>query len=417
MWRPSFDPVQREIHDLTGELIVIGVTGTKGKTTTATLIAHLLNHAGVPAALATSITSTIPGETPWPTCDTQTRLRDLLRRARELGVRHVVLESTSYSLSRGLADFCRYTGGVFTNLGHEHLTTHGTRDAYIAAKRRLFAALGYYRRDVGYGWAVLNADDEATGTMATAISPMVPVLRYGLPGCPGGVPRALHFYAARRRATRGGTRCEIVSPERLRLPVRLRLLGDHNVYNTLAGTAAAYCAGLGREQVQRGLEAFRPPPGRFEVVAGGAGRPTAVIDYAHTPESLAAALQAARLLAGRRRVWVVFGCGGETSPSKRPLMGRAAAVGSDQVIVTTDNPRAEDPAAIAAEVLAGARGGPASVTLELDRRAAIATALAAAGPGDVVLVAGKGHETEQILATGPVPFSDREVVLALLGLA
>lgn len=410
----ELSPAQQRIRQLSRELIVVGVTGTKGKTTTTALLAHLLNEAGVPAACTTTVGTQVPGDPPGPSCTTQELLLALLERSRAQGVRHVVLETTSYALEHGLAGYCRCSGGVFTNLGHDHLNIHGDREHYLQAKGRLFASLGGLPGAPAYAWAVLNAGDPASAELDELMAVGVSRWLYGLAPRSGPRPPRLHFQALRRRAGAGGSRFLLRLPDGRELRCKLQLHGIFNVANALAALAAGYCLGLAPAQMQLDLETFRPPAGRFEVLPRRPRQPLVIVDYAHTPESLAGTLAAARRLAPRGRLWTVFGCGGETDPGKRPLMGQVAARGSDCVVLTSDNPRREDPAAIIGQIMAGCRGEAARLQIEFDRGRAIAAALAGAAPGDVVVIAGKGHEREQILGDRVVPFSDRDVALALL---
>jgi len=407
-----FDTMQQELHDLSRQFVLVGVTGTKGKTTTSSLIAHLLNTAGIPAACTTTIETLIPGEQPWPTCKTQRMLLALLKRLQELNIHHVVVEAPSYSLANGLAEVCVFTGAVFTNLGQEHLNIHRDREHYLQAKQRLFTSLGRYPTPRSRIWAALNADDPGSSVTSGVVGPNVDVLHFAL-ARQGYRPRGLAFYAARRRFTKTWSRYTVTSPERAQVAIHTPLLGEFNVYNALGAITAGYCLGLSPLDIQKGMATFMPPPGRFELIGGEGKRPLVIIDYAHTPESLEQVLMAARQLGRKGRLWTVFGCGGETDPAKRPLMGAAAASLSDRIVLTNDNPRREDPAAIVAQIMAGCSTNPGIVEIMLDRAKAISHAFNQAAAHDTIVIAGRGHETEQIFADGAKSFSDREFVYDL----
>ena len=362
-------------------LTVVGVTGTAGKTTTTHLLAAVFDHAGLPCGVIGTLTGahTTP-EAP--------ELQAALARFRAEGRRSVAMEVSSHALAQHRADATRFAVAVFTNLGQDHLDFHGTTEQYFAAKARLFtptmAAHGVVNGDDPYGRRLL----------AGASIPMTSFSMADAADLAVG-PLASTF------TWRG---------QRVRLP----LGGRFNVANALAAAAAAAAADVAPEAVASGLAAAGAVPGRFEPV--DAGQPfTVVVDFAHTPESLFSVLGAAREVAGAGRVIVAFGCGGDRDPAKRPAMGEAAARLADVVVVTSDNPRTEDPTAIIDEVIAGIPSPlTARARTEVDRRSAIALALSEAAPGDVVVVAGKGHETTQTFADGTVDFDDRAVARELL---
>ena len=353
----------RFFGDPTQELDVAAVTGTNGKTTTAFLLRAILDEAGRRPALLTNIERRVGGEqrpvglnTP-EAIDLQRLLREML----DAGDHTCVMEATSIAGAMGRLASMRFAVLVFTNLTQDHLDFHGTMEEYYAAKRELFAQAER---------AVVNVGDEWGARLAAEL------------------PAARTF----------------TPDDELPFPVRLR--GRFNRANALGAIWAARELGVDEQAIARGLEQVHGVPGRFESVERG--QPFAVIvDYAHTPDSLVNVLQAARGL-GDGRVTVVFGAGGDRDRDKRPLMGRAAAANADRAIVTTDNPRSEDPAAIAEQVAEG------RLEIVLDRRRAIAAALADAGPGDVVVIAGKGADTEMEIATGNIAFDDREVARELL---
>ncbi len=327
---------------------------------------------------------------------------------RDAGARTVAMEVSSHALHQHRVDGVQFAAVCFTNLSHEHLDYHGTLDEYFEAKASLFTR-------ARTGAAAINVDDPRGAELAArAASDGIDVWTYATdaPTVDVGATDVV-FGAAATRATivdrRSGTDAV----------VELSLVGSFNLANALGAAATARAAGFPFEAVVAGLGAPLVVPGRMERV--DAGQPFAVlVDYAHTPDALTRVLAAARPLAradgrGDGKVVCVFGCGGDRDPGKRPLMGAAVAAGADVAVLTSDNPRSEDPQAIADAVLPGLADAPA-VRVQLDRRAAIADALAAAAPGDVVVIAGKGHETGQTFAhQRNVPFDDRVVAREELG--
>ncbi len=334
-------------------------------------------------------------------------LQALLARMRDADVALVAMEVSSHALAHHRVDGTHFTVICFTNLSHDHLDFHGDVDSYFEAKARAFSA--------AFADAVVtNLDDEHGRVLADrARAAGLPVVTYGI-DAPDADVRATDVVLEATHTTfvlHDGI-------DGVPLPVTSPLLGAFNVSNALAAAATARVAGLPADAIVAGLDADLVVPGRLEPVDGG--QPfTVLVDYAHTPDALEQALAAARAVADAagadRRVVVVFGCGGDRDLEKRAPMGRVAASGANVAIITNDNPRSEDPEAIAAEVLGGMHGGRAEVALELDRRAAIGRALDAAGAGDVVLLAGKGHETTQTTHGRSVPFDDRVVVREELG--
>jgi UDP-N-acetylmuramoyl-L-alanyl-D-glutamate--2,6-diaminopimelate ligase len=349
----------RFFGDPSRELEVAGVTGTNGKTTTAFLLHSILDAAGRRPALLTNIERRIGGEAR-PTGLNTPEAIDLQRLFREMldaGDRSCAMEATSMAGAKGRLVGTHFAALVFTNLTQDHLDFHGTMDAYFAAKRALFAQAEC---------AVVNVGDDWGRRLASEL------------------PDARTF-----------------APDDDLGGIDLKLRGRFNRANALAAIRAARELGIGEDAIRAGVESVTGVPGRFESIE--AGQPFAVIvDYAHTPDSLANVLDAARGL-GPGKLTVVFGAGGDRDRDKRPLMGRIAAELADRAIVTTDNPRGEDPEAIAREVAQG------SLEIVLDRRAAIEEAIAAADGGDVVVIAGKGADTEMELADRCVPFDDRVV--------
>ena len=365
------------------ELDVVGVTGTSGKTTTTHLLGAVLTHAG----RSTEVMGTLSGPRTTPEA---TELQAQLATAVSAGRSAVAMEVSSHTLSLGRVRSTRFTIAVFTNLSVDHLDFHADLEDYFAAKAQLF------RPDLT-DRAVVNADDRWGRRLLE--DPAVPTETFSLADADG-----LQIGADRCRFTWRG------------VEVALPFGGRFNVANALAAATTAAALGLTPGEIAAGLAEAPPVPGRFEPVV--AGQPFAVlVDFAHKPGALESALVAARDGAGAGRVIVVFGAGGERDASKRPQMGEVAARLADRVLLTSDNPRGEDPLAIIEAVRSGMPEGfvaSDALTVEPDRAHTIALAVADALPGDVVLIAGRGHETVQILATGTVPFDDRVVARAAL---
>ncbi len=372
------------------ELTVAGVTGTNGKTTTSFLLFAMLAAAGRRPGLLGTVETRVGGERR-PAVRTTPEAIDLQRVLREMldaGDRSCAIEATSHGSELKRLLGVRFAVLAFTNLSQDHLDLHGTMEAYYDAKRRLFVAEEPPP-------AVVNVDDPWGRRLAEELRglDLAPLLTFGVEAADADLrPEGLELGAFGARLRAGGI--DLASP----------LLGRFNVENVLAATGAGMLLGLPGEAIARGVASVRGVPGRFEPV--DEGQPfLVVVDYAHTPDSLARALAAARGLTDGR-VICVFGCGGDRDRAKRPLMGRAAGHGSDIAIVTSDNPRSEDPEAIIGEVLEGVDG---EMAVEPDRAAAIAKAVELAEPGDLVLIAGKGHEQGQEAGGRTVPFDDREV--------
>jgi UDP-N-acetylmuramoyl-L-alanyl-D-glutamate--2,6-diaminopimelate ligase len=388
-------------------LTVIGVTGTNGKGATTYLIEAILRAAGRPCGIIGTMGVVIGGEVT-PSARTTPEAPELQRALTAMiarGQTAVAVEVASHALALERVAGTPFRIGVFTNLTRDHLDFHESMEAYRAAKARLFATLP------ADGWAVLNADDPASALMRRVTRARV--ITYGV-----HTAAAVRGRDIRLRLT--GSEFVAETPAGM-APVRLRLAGGFNVWNALAATAVGLAQGVPLATIAAALEAVPGIPGRFERI--DEGQPFAVIvDYAHTPDGLENVLRSAREVADGRLI-ALFGCGGDRDRPKRPLMGRIAAEWADVVIVTSDNPRSESPQAIIAEIRPGveaaaaaraAAGRPPRVIYEPDRRRAIVAAVAAAGPGDLVLIAGKGHETYQEIAGVRYPFDDREVVRDVL---
>jgi UDP-N-acetylmuramoyl-L-alanyl-D-glutamate--2,6-diaminopimelate ligase len=374
-------------------LRMIGVTGTQGKTTTTRLLEQGLTSAGVPAAVVGTVGTRIAGH------DVKTQLttpeapdlHGLFAVMVEQGVDTCAMEVSSHALVLGRVDGVVFDVATFLNLGRDHLDFHADVEDYFAAKASLFTA---ERARCG----LTNLDDEFGRRLLEVAT--VPMSTYSARG------GEADWRAVDVRLDATGARFTVVGPDGS-FPARVPVPGEFNVSNALAAIASAALAGLDPHVVAEGIARSGGVPGRLEPVDVGQDF-TVVVDYAHKPDALEAVLAALRPVTARQLV-VVLGAGGDRDPGKRPIMGEIAARLADVVVVTDDNPRTEDPASVRAAVLAGARGGSAEVLEEGDRRRAIRTALQRAEPGDVVLVAGKGHETGQEVGDEVHPFDDRLV--------
>ncbi len=376
--------------DPTGELKVVGITGTNGKTTSAFLLREILGAAGVQCGLLGTVKQAVGGveEEVERTTPEAIDLQATFRRMLASGDRACVMEVSSHALVLHRCDSIRFAVALFTNLTQDHLDFHGGMEDYFRSKRILF--------EMGPGVSIVNVDDPYGRRLADEFE----CLTFSGEGAEADFSaHDVSFDAAGAGFVASGPEGETA--------VRTALPGDFNVANALGAFAAATALGVDPEAAAAGLAGAGRVPGRFEPV--DEGQPfTVLIDYAHTPDSLENVLCAARRLT-EGRVIAVFGAGGDRDRDKRPKMGRAGVEQSDLAIVTSDNPRSEDPDAIVAEILAGI-GERAGVEVEPDRRAAIALALERARPGDTVVIAGKGHEQGQEFEGGrKVPFDDREV--------
>lgn len=388
----------------------IGVTGTNGKTSTTVLTAAAILASGRHVFSSTTLDYSVDGvplavERSWQS------FLNAAERCHMLGGQHAVVEITSQALARGYAKRWRYDIGVFTNLSPDHFKTHGSWEHYLASKAQLFVHLP------AHGAAVLNARDTSAALIDHVTAPEVRRLWFGVPSR-GPALRDEHLAARSVEVTAAGTRI-VLQPsalaEALGGALELQLVGEVFAENALAAACAAHAVGVEADAIRRGLAGCPGVAGRFEVFNKRTG-PVVAVDYAHTPDALARTCATARALAGAGRVIVVFGAGGETDAGKRGPMGEAVGVAADIAVVTTDNPRTEDPGAIAAALIAGLeRGGRARVIVEPDRALAIALAIAEARADDVVVIAGKGHETGQLIGGEALPFSDRDEVRARLG--
>ena len=387
------------------QLLLVGITGTNGKTTTSYLVQALLRASGLAAGVIGTIGYVLGDET-LPANQTTPEALDLqsmLAQMRDRGVRGVAMEVSSHALALARADGIAFDVAVFTNLSQDHLDFHGTLESYRLAKRRLFELLAQSPKPTRT--AVVNADDPAGASMVQGLD--LEVLTFGLGA-------GAQVWAVAHESSLDGIRMTVETPRggmRLTSP----LIGEHNVMNLLGAVGTGLGLGLEPPAIAQALAAVGTVPGRFEQVR--AGQPfLVVVDYAHTPDALERVLTTARKLT-RRRLAVVFGCGGDRDRTKRPIMGEIAARLCDQVWVTSDNPRSERPEAIIDEIVVGVRragAAPGRFATEPDRARAIRAVLGWAEAGDTVVIAGKGHETYQIVGADVLPFDDREVARRIL---
>jgi UDP-N-acetylmuramoyl-L-alanyl-D-glutamate--2,6-diaminopimelate ligase len=406
--RAAMAPIAAAFNeDPTAELTVVGITGTNGKTTTAFLVRHLLEAAGQQCGLLGTVRQVVGGQvedverTTPEAIDLQRTFRQML----EAGDGACAMEVSSHALVLHRADAINFAAKVFTNLSQDHLDFHADMEDYFAAKRLLFMGEGGAPLiELEGGISVVNLDDEYGRRLADELDTGEGgnCVTYSAAGADADLSaRGVTFDTT-------GSRFLCLSPAG-ELDIQTPLPGDFNVSNALAALGVAQALGLDLTSAAAALATAEQVPGRFESI--DEGQPFGVIvDYAHTPDSLENVLEAARRLTGRQLI-SVFGCGGDRDTEKRPLMGRAGAELSDIAVVTSDNPRSEDPEAIIEQIRKGIPASPhAEVLVDADRRAAIATALGRAGEGDLVVIAGKGHEQGQEFENGrKIPFDDRDV--------
>jgi UDP-N-acetylmuramoyl-L-alanyl-D-glutamate--2,6-diaminopimelate ligase len=384
-------------------IALTAITGTNGKTTSTLLIDSMLRASGKLTALVGTIEYHLAGRV-LPAVNTTPESLDLFRMFHELaeaGGTHATLEASSHALDLARIFAMEFHTAGFTNFTRDHLDFHQTMEAYFAAKQLLFTP----RSGPPPRFAVINADDEAAHRLD--LSSETEVLWYST----RAQQKDRLLVAEDVESSFDGLRFAVSGIGR-RFTVESPLVGHINVSNILLACGAALTHGVTEEQIQKGLTNLTSVPGRFERVEEG--QPfMVVVDYAHTDDALRNVIAVARGMRPKR-VITVFGCGGDRDRSKRPLMGMAAAELSDYVVLTSDNPRSEDPLAIMNDAMVGLRRYDTPYAAEPDRERAIKKAIASAGPGDVVIVAGKGHETYQILRDGPIPFDDREVARRVL---
>jgi len=383
-------------------LAITGITGTNGKSTTAFLMKSILTAAKRKSALIGTIEYHVAGKVlPAPhTTPESLDLNKILNEALGNGATEAVTEVSSHALAQERVFGVPFDVAVFTNLTRDHLDYHNTMKDYFAAKRVLFEGCGTEPPRA----VVTNVDDESGAKLAEfSRKRSSVVLKYGW--------NRGDLHAEKVEITTRGTRFDLVTPKG-KIPVFSALIGRVNVYNVLAAAGAVYARGCGAQAIAAGIDSLASVPGRFERV--DCGQPfTVVVDYAHTDDALLNLTALARELvsgAGSTgRVLTVFGCGGDRDRKKRPLMGEAAGRGSDFVVLTSDNPRSEDPLAIINDAVVGLQKTGVKYRIEPDRRKAIALAISEARPGDIVLLAGKGHEKVQVTRQGSAPFDDLEV--------
>lgn len=393
-------------------LKLIGITGTNGKTTTAHILESILEAAGYKVGVVGTISYRWAGKLlPAPnTTPDSLELQRLLALMKEQGVSHVVMEVTSHALKQKRVLGCSFQVGIFTNLTRDHLDYHGSMEAYLEAKSALFKE--HLKSRAEGGWALLNLHDPASRIISQGCG--AEVAWYG-------IGKSGDFKAVEWKGDREGSRILLSFPKG-EVFLESPLIGEPNVLNAVAACGCAWALGVEPGKWMEGLRRLSPVPGRMEKVElpGLNSDIMVLVDYAHTPDALERALSTARKLA-KGKLIVVFGCGGDRDRGKRPMMAKAAALKCDLAVVTSDNPRSEDPMAIIQEILEGFQGTnlqrlrpeepiytPAYTVLE-DRAEAIRWAVRRASHGDVVLIAGKGHENYQILRERTIPFEDREV--------
>jgi UDP-N-acetylmuramoyl-L-alanyl-D-glutamate--2,6-diaminopimelate ligase len=378
---------------------VIGITGTNGKTTTTYLVRSILEAAGACCGTIGTLGAEIGGDVvPGPhTSPEADELARIARNMRDRGAKFIAMEVSSIALAARRADAVRFRVAAFTNLTQDHLDYHGTMEAYAAAKLRLFSELSP-------GAAAVNVRDPVGRRFAEAVAAGTRVLRYASASDVG----APDVYPERLDLQPGGIALSARAPSGV-VRVESSLVGAHNVENLLCAISVGLLLDLEPEVVGRGLSAPLRVPGRLERCdEPGVDDVVVLVDYAHTPDALARVLASVRGL-GAGKTTCVFGCGGDRDAAKRPVMGEAAGRGADFAIVTNDNPRSEDPRAIADRIVEGLRPTGTPYVVELDRARAIEAAVLRAAPGDVVVIAGKGHEPYQIIGTATFSFDDRTV--------
>jgi UDP-N-acetylmuramoyl-L-alanyl-D-glutamate--2,6-diaminopimelate ligase len=383
----------------THSLHLIGVTGTNGKTTTSMMIEHIFRDAGKKTGLIGTIHIKIGDqmlETKNTTPDNIVLQETFAHMVKE-GVQAAAMEVSSHALVQGRVRGCDFDVAVFTNLSQDHLDYHETMEEYKRAKGLLFSRMGNVFDSAKPKFAVINMDDPEGPYFAQETT--AHVVTYG-------IDSQADFAAENIRMTASGTAFTLLTPEGKR-EANMKLMGKFSVYNALAAIAAAYVSNVPLDSAAATIERMKGVPGRFEAVNGGQDF-SVIVDYAHTPDSLENVLKTIRQFA-QKRIYTIIGCGGDRDRTKRPLMAKVACTYSTDPIFTSDNPRTEDPLQILADMEKGVQGHPYRVIP--DRKAAIETAITEAKEGDVVLIAGKGHETYQIIGDKVIDFDDRLVAL------
>lgn len=383
---------KRFYQDPSKTLKVCGITGTNGKTTIAYQLAQAHELLGQASAYIGTIgqgnvnqLKPLENTTPDALC-----LQRLLAQYRDQGLKQVCMEVSSHALSQNRVDGIEFNQALFTNLTLDHLDYHHTMQAYGEAKAMLFA-----REELE--WAIINQDDEYQQLISGAIKPSVKKITYGM-------RQACDVKAVKWHIDLTGTAIEVQSPWGMH-HIKIKALGQFNIYNSLAVFSSLMAIGYSADRVVEVMSQLKAAPGRMEIVSSA---PYVLVDYAHTPDALENVLTTLNELK-QGQLWVVFGCGGDRDKTKRPVMGKAASLYADKIVITSDNPRSEDPVAIVDEI---ANGIPAtiSVTKLINREDAIAHALSSAGKNDIILIAGKGHEAYQQIGSEKFAFSDQDVV-------
>ena len=377
------------------KLKIIGVTGTNGKTTTTHMISDVLEEHGIKTGIIGTLyikirDKTIPARVTTPE---SLEIQEYLAEMVSAGIGAVAMEVSSHSLYFDRVYGIKFTGAIFTNLTQDHLDFHGDMKKYFNEKKKLFTRI--ISKDKG-GFGVINNDDPKSREIADILS--VPYISYGLFNNPDLSAKniSLDMHGTSFTAKRAG----------LSIPVHMKMAGKFNVYNALAAIGTGLFMGVPPSAITKGLERTKGVRGRFELVSEG--QPFGIIvDYAHTPDGLKNVLESAKLLT-KNRLIAVFGCGGDRDRTKRPVMGETAAILSDVIIVTSDNPRTEEPEAIIADIISGVKKIRKDYQIEPDRRNAIRLAIEQAKDGDVIVIAGKGHETYQIFKDKTIHFDDAE---------
>ncbi|MBU4343144.1 MAG: UDP-N-acetylmuramoyl-L-alanyl-D-glutamate--2,6-diaminopimelate ligase [Candidatus Omnitrophica bacterium] len=390
--------------DLSANMYIIGITGTNGKTTATYLIESLFKKKGEETGVIGTINYRF-GKRLIPSLNTTPGVLDLytyLSNMHKEGVKNCIIEASSHSLDQGRIDTLQFDAAIFTNLTKEHLDYHRDMDSYLASKMKLFTKIK------NGGYAIINRDDPYSGRIIDRVrsDKKANIITYG-------IENSRDVYASDIKSSQGGLRFTICTQKGpAKAEIESRLIGRHNVYNILASAACGIAMGMTLEEISSGLGEVAVLPGRLEKIDCGQDFQV-FVDYAHTEDGMENVLKALREL-NPERILCVFGCGGDRDKSKRGPMGRITAEISDKLFITSDNPRSEDPAEIIREIARGIDRKDADYVIELDRYSAIDKALKEARKGDIVLVAGKGHETYQIFKDTTLPFDDREVVKKIL---
>lgn len=396
---------KRFYGDPASDLVLVGITGTNGKTSTSFLLRAILQRVLGPTGIIGTVGfgSALELAKPTHTTPDSVSLQRIMADFRSAGCRSVVMEVSSHAAAQERTSGLEFDLGVFTNITRDHLDYHGNFEKYVSAKELLAKNLIDEQRDKAPGTLVYNSDDSRIAAIAG---------RFSGEKISFGTSQDAEIRADNLGADLSGTDFELVIGSK-HFPVSLKLLGSFSAHNALAAAAAAHTLGLEPAEIVAGLEAVDDVPGRFQVISTGTG-PKVVIDYAHTPDALENLLTFCRELRPKRII-TVFGCGGDRDRGKRPLMGKIAVEISDAVYITDDNPRTEDPERIIGDILEGIEKSGTRATILRDRAEAIRRAVREGREGDLVVIAGKGHENEQILADRRIPFSDETEARNALG--